>query len=223
MDFQSSLLRNFFCKLVNQQFAGFPPLLFQSSLLRNFFCKLRQPLLPKEGVCKLSILVTEELLLQGFQIDTRNTNSAHLSILVTEELLLQDNGLRCLNLGWFSFNPRYWGTSFARPINRTLSYVLNYAFNPRYWGTSFASHLTISVLKAPGIFQSSLLRNFFCKSKLALVDYIAATRAFNPRYWGTSFASDDFLDYLLEDKKLSILVTEELLLQAPAQPTPKTN
>ena len=86
--FQSSLLRNFFCKpekieagdyknglsiLVTEELLlqvshhegnQIRDLRFQSSLLRNFFCKTPSPRKRARWKGRLSILVTEELLLQ---------------------------------------------------------------------------------------------------------------------------------------------------------------
>ena len=62
------------------------------------------------------------------------------------------------------------------------------------------------------LFQSSLLRNFFCKD-IESRSIRIVSKAFNPRYWGTSFASVAQGQCFQNRACLSILVTEELLLQ----------
>mgnify|MGYP005841308161 CR=1 FL=1 len=62
--FQSSLLRNFFCKRGSGNVRIPPAKIFQSSLLRNFFCKAQRYHSSSRRKMFLSILVTEELLLQ---------------------------------------------------------------------------------------------------------------------------------------------------------------
>ena len=114
ISFQSSLLRNCFCKRDKTLIDIFDDEDFQSSLLRNCFCKIRgtegKSFVPRE----LSILVVEELLLQVLVRLLRGNKRANfqsswlrncfckrikfrvwhwkartLSILVSEELLLQ--------------------------------------------------------------------------------------------------------------------------------------
>ena len=114
----------------------------------------------------LSILVNEELLLQDCVAPPASVRVAGgLSILVNEELLLQaaSSSWRC-NWNCGSFNPREWGTAFAREHavadsawkRFALSILVNeelllqvvgkfhpllkshVAFNPREWGTAFA-------------------------------------------------------------------------------------
>jgi len=64
-----------------------------------------------------------------------------------------------------------------------------HAFNPREWGTCFARQTKLGGLKH-GIFdfQSSWVRNLFCKIQ-EMMEKISSLSSFNPREWGTCFAS----------------------------------
>ena len=156
--------------------------------MRNCFCK-KPPTLEKKKKGKvLSILVNEELLLQGlseephvllcyyfqsswmrncFCKDTCSNllplKNRELSILVNEELLLQDEAVVQELKHNFAFNPREWGTAFASIyISHCYPFFL-ISFNPREWGTAFASSGQCNNAYRIQNFQSSWMRNCFCK------------------------------------------------------------
>ena len=187
-----------------------------------------------------------------------------LSILVAEELFLQETSTISLKRNVETFNPRCWGTLFARKQWKRVDNVVKRSFNPRCWGTLFASdwakikyiplqYLSILVaeelflqasgavawsgyatqlsilvaeelflqaisayaeyMRMHGYFQSSLLRNSFCKLTVLIWILLRFPLSFNPRCWGTLFASKEPSTHALTYYELSILVAEELFLQ----------
>ena len=140
----------------------------------------------------LSILVTEELLLQARErgLKTKKRKSFQSS-------LLRNFFCKPGNVGWKqkkgrAFNPRYWGTSFARSGNRRQYKRWGRAFNPRYWGTSFAR------CRQASLWHCDIGLSILVTEELLLQEWclplpeISCRDTFNPRYWGTSFASHFF-------------------------------
>ena len=189
--FQSSWMRNCFCKLVTARLTHFPCINFQSSWMRNCFCKPEGPEGRSTRNPGLSILVNEELLLQAPGAARRwSPGSPTLSMLVNEELLLQVYLLLWrLSVLLQSFNPREWGTAFARRIGKTYT-ALALAFQSSWMRNCFCKLRTelYDPFGTKECFQSSWMRNCFCKSSSFWLR-ISSTGTFNPREWGTAFAS----------------------------------
>ena len=165
-NFQSSLMRNCFCKYIPETDSIESVLYnFQSSLMRNCFCKHKKTHIG--GIlANLSILVDEELLLQ------EKTNSVTIDVYY---LSFQSSLMRncyCKVESWGEGIRKGW--SFQSSLMRNcyckqyllMGYILQFRYS----------------------FQSSLMRNCYCKYTLSQFESI-------------------------QDRILSILVDEELLLQ----------
>ena len=162
---------------------------FQSSWMRNCFCKLQTRLWRRLKTKGLSILVNEELLLQGECILGGLLWIAWLSILVNEELLLQVSTSAISLSASLTFNPREWGTAFARSKWGLMSNELRKNFQSSWMRNCFCKEVTsIHFQVVPRNFQSSWMRNCFCKLRPQNLHHNGHDTAFNPREWGTAFA-----------------------------------
>jgi len=139
--FQSSLLRNSFCKEVRVHVSRFCLNSFQSSLLRNSFCKPEKRITWAYQLWQLSILVAEELFLQAPPS-------------VDPEML-----------GPTSFQSSLLRNSFCKFVKIVKDpEILKRLFQSSLLRNSFCKrYMKVRVTTIQVHFQSSLLRNSFCK------------------------------------------------------------
>ena len=209
--FQSSWVRNLFCKILfvgvfRRSDLAFNPREwgtcfarkkkfvatiwsghFQSSWVRNLFCKNRAH--PRPRNVSFSFNPREWGTCFARLNSTPLTRSwTRLSILVSEELVLQGITKPSVTSWSFFFQSSWVRNLFCKKLIEELKKMANASFNPREWGTCFARAAAVAFPPSPKVFQSSWVRNLFCKHHREVV---------------------------LSQKGLglSILVSEELVLQ----------